>query len=54
MNDKELIEWIKQVKPGENMPADTGPRITRLIQILVDRTEPKKQGRPKLTLNKTA
>ena len=36
MNDKELIDWIKAVKPGENMPADTGPRMTRVIQILVD------------------
>jgi len=59
MNDKELIEWIKQVKNNDRMPADTNQRMTRLIQILIDRTEPqdepkRKPGRPKLSLNKTA
>ena len=64
MNDKELIEWIKQVEPGEKVPSDTGPRVLRVVQILIDRIEtleangviePKrKPGRPKLSLNKTA
>ncbi len=49
MTDSELIKWIKAVKPGENMPEDTGPRLTRIIQILIERTEPK-QTREKLTL----
>ena len=64
MTDQELIDWIKQVKPGYDMPTDTGPRLTRLIQILVNHMEDnlqmikqpvqRKPGRPKLSLNKTA
>jgi hypothetical protein len=52
MKDQELIDWIKQVKNNDKMPADTNQRMLRIIQILVERTEPKKQGRPKLSLNK--
>ena len=64
MTDDELIEWIKQVNPGEQVPKDTGPRVLRLLQTLVERLEvieangvietKRKPGRPKLSLNKTA
>jgi len=62
MKDQELIDWIKQVKNNDRMPADTNQRMLRIIQILVESMhnptvtiEPKrKPGRPKLSLNKTA
>ena len=37
MTDKELIEWIKGVKAGRDMPLDTGTRVLRLIQILINK-----------------
>ena len=39
MTDQELIDWIKGVKDNDTMPADTNQRMTRLIQILINRTD---------------
>ena len=56
MNDQELIDWIKKLDNLDRMPADTNQRMTRLIQMLVNKAYPVKgkPGRPKLHLNKTA
>lgn len=56
MNDQELIDWIKGLKNNDNVPKDTNQRMTRLIQMLVNKAYPVKgkPGRPKLHLNKTA
>ena len=56
MNDQELIDWIKGLENNNKVPVDMNQRMTRLIQMLVNKAYPVKgkPGRPKLHLNKTA
>ena len=65
MNDRELLEWVKQLNPGVTEPKEEPDLVTlrliRIVQLLVDNMEEpgvvkRKPGRPRntLKLNKTA